>query len=514
MTYSVTRCPHCKTSFRIRDEQLQAARGAVRCGSCLEVFKATDHIVSPPTVTETAPAVPTLDTPEKEPAPAPPPSAPSDSLEDQQEVDANELFDSMFGDPEGDDDNADPFAFSDGADDGLGMPSGEGEWGEEVSDFGDLLGDSLAGNAGADQPVAQSAPAPAQADDDEELLFHDDMDNEDDDDFLIHDDMDGDDDDEMISDDPFADLGLREPDELARPKPMAGLELDESLLESAQADLDDTLLPDDNDESGNDDDEAWAKALLEDDEPPEDITRELGLESTPEPRLDTAPAETSVTPPPVPTRTRRPAVEFALAEDDPVEEEAPKTQSRTIEIPTKAMREIQPEPIKLENATKPEVNKDYAGWVTGSVVLLLLAALQLFYFNFDQWARTPQWRPAYTTVCSIIGCELPAVQDVRRIKARNLVVRSHPTVASALVVDTLMQNESSFPQPFPDLVLIFRDLNDNVVASRQFSPEEYLSGEMSGRQDIPSRTPVHIGIEILDPGQNAVSYAIQLAPNQ
>jgi len=37
---------------------------------------------------------------------------------------------------------------------------------------------------------------------------------------------------------------------------------------------------------------------------------------------------------------------------------------------------------------------------------------------------------------------------------------------------------------------------------------------MSGRQDIPSRTPVHIGIEILDPGQNAVSYAIQLAPNQ
>ena len=178
------------------------------------------------------------------------------------------------------------------------------------------------------------------------------------------------------------------------------------------------------------------------------------------------------------------------------------------------MRDIQPEPIKLDSDTDSEPNADYAGWVGGSVVLLLLAALQLFYFNFDQWARTPQWRPAYDTVCSVIGCQLPTVQDVRRIKARNLVVRSHPSVANALVVDTLMQNESAFPQPFPDLVLIFRDLNENIVASRQFSPQEYLSGEMTGSRDMPSRTPIHIGIEILDPGQNAVSYAVQLAPNQ
>ena len=511
MADSVTRCPHCKTSFRIRDEHLKVARGAVRCGSCLEVFKATEHLISPPSLTEPEPAVPTLNTPDNEPSPAVQNTSP-DSLENQQEVDANELFDSMFGDPGDDDTDSDPFAFSDGEDSLSDLPSEQGEWGEEVSDFGDLLGDSLAGTAAQEPPVAQPQTA-IQDDEEEELLFHDDMDN-DEDDFLIHDDMDGDDGDEMISDDPFADLGLREPDELARPKPMAGLDLDESLLDSTQAELDDTLLPDEGDESTNNDDEAWAKALLEDDEPPEDITRELGLDTAPEPRQDIPPSETAITPPPATSRTRTSSVKFALADDDSTDEETPQTRSRTIEIPTKAMRDIQPEPIKLENAAKPEVDKDYAGWVTGSVVLLLLAALQLFYFNFDQWARTPQWRPAYTSVCSVLGCELPAVQDVRRLKARNLVVRSHPTVASALVVDTLMQNESSFPQPFPDLVLIFRDLNDNVVASRQFSPEEYLSGEMSGRQDIPSRTPVHIGIEILDPGQNAVSYAIQLAPNQ
>ena len=42
----ITRCPHCQTTFRIRIEQLAKAKGAVRCGSCLQVFKAGDHLVS------------------------------------------------------------------------------------------------------------------------------------------------------------------------------------------------------------------------------------------------------------------------------------------------------------------------------------------------------------------------------------------------------------------------------------------------------------------------------------
>jgi len=35
-----TQCPHCRTVFRISQEQLAAADGRVRCGHCLEVFDA------------------------------------------------------------------------------------------------------------------------------------------------------------------------------------------------------------------------------------------------------------------------------------------------------------------------------------------------------------------------------------------------------------------------------------------------------------------------------------------
>ena len=40
-----TRCPHCGAQFKISDEHLGQARGAVRCGSCLQIFQATDHFV-------------------------------------------------------------------------------------------------------------------------------------------------------------------------------------------------------------------------------------------------------------------------------------------------------------------------------------------------------------------------------------------------------------------------------------------------------------------------------------
>jgi predicted Zn finger-like uncharacterized protein len=55
---NITRCPFCLTSFRVIDVQLQAANGAVRCGSCLQVFQARDYfvVVEAEATTETATA--------------------------------------------------------------------------------------------------------------------------------------------------------------------------------------------------------------------------------------------------------------------------------------------------------------------------------------------------------------------------------------------------------------------------------------------------------------------------
>ena len=45
----ITRCPGCATCFRVGEEQLAVARGLVRCGACLHVFTAMEHLLQPDT---------------------------------------------------------------------------------------------------------------------------------------------------------------------------------------------------------------------------------------------------------------------------------------------------------------------------------------------------------------------------------------------------------------------------------------------------------------------------------
>ena len=91
------------------------------------------------------------------------------------------------------------------------------------------------------------------------------------------------------------------------------------------------------------------------------------------------------------------------------------------------------------------------------------------------------------------------------------MVRSHPNLKNALMVDAVLQNNASFPQTFPSLDLVFTDLQGEPLAARRFTPEQYLGGEVAGRRDIPIKQPVHISLEIVDPGPKAVSYFITIA---
>jgi hypothetical protein len=103
---------------------------------------------------------------------------------------------------------------------------------------------------------------------------------------------------------------------------------------------------------------------------------------------------------------------------------------------------------------------------------------------------------------------LPILRALEAIQSRNLVVRSHPDVPGALLVDAIVVNEAPFPQPFPLIELRFSSLTGGLVAGRRFKPSEYLSGELRGAEFMQPRTPVHIALEIEDPGTEAVNYVM------
>jgi len=172
------------------------------------------------------------------------------------------------------------------------------------------------------------------------------------------------------------------------------------------------------------------------------------------------------------------------------------------------LRTLSEEPLHLDWQAPKKPWGRWIGWTLLNVLGLLALTGQYVWYHFGELARQEQYRSWFEQVCPEIGCQLPSRVDIDLIKSSNLVVRSHPEFSGALVVDAILYNRASFAQPFPLLELRFADLNGRLLASRRFQPGEYLGGELAGQSEMPPQTPIHISLDILDPGAQAVNYSL------
>ena len=143
-----------------------------------------------------------------------------------------------------------------------------------------------------------------------------------------------------------------------------------------------------------------------------------------------------------------------------------------------------------------------------------LLLLQFAWFQRSTLSLNPKFRPSYNILCQILTCKLPPLVNIEAIKSVQLLVRSHPDNSGALLVDTVMINNAYHPQPYPVLHLSFTDINGNLVANRAFTSSEYIGGELAGSKEMPAGQPIRLGLEIIDPGQEAVNYNLRFSQDK
>jgi len=282
-------------------------------------------------------------------------------------------------------------------------------------------------------------------------------------------------------------------------------------------------------------DESWAESLIKD-EPPRkpapvaparpraEPQPEVPLKAEPEPLRAEPPSRAKPLEEP-PLEREEPALGNLSAADDEAEAEeigdgdyaiaaepvaAPAAKPARSEpaLRDNGLLDLNDDPLQLD---WQQPKKPWGRWI-GWGLLNLIAATALVgqgvTYNFEELARKDQYRPWFETLCPEIGCSLPSKVDIAQIRSTNLVVRSHPQYMDALMVDAILYNRASFSQPFPQLELRFADLNGQLIASSRFRPSEYLSGELAGQDEMPPQTPIHISLEIKDPGAKAVNYSL------
>ncbi|WP_275944094.1 zinc-ribbon and DUF3426 domain-containing protein [Azomonas macrocytogenes] len=173
---------------------------------------------------------------------------------------------------------------------------------------------------------------------------------------------------------------------------------------------------------------------------------------------------------------------------------------------------IEEERIPRQRQPRRKPRRHWFAWTMLSLVLALAIGGQYVFRHFDELARMGELRPWFEKICPWFDCQLPIKIDISQIKSSNLVIRRHPDFKGALIADAILYNRATFAQPFPTLELRFADINSQPIASRRYHPSEYLSGELTNQAKMPPQTPIHIRLDVLDPGENAVNYSLNFLP--
>jgi predicted Zn finger-like uncharacterized protein len=169
-------------------------------------------------------------------------------------------------------------------------------------------------------------------------------------------------------------------------------------------------------------------------------------------------------------------------------------------------------PFSLRSSYAELETEPRAYWMTPLLSLAILVlvtglVLQTMLFRSTQLVEHfPRLTGPMTWFCARLPCRYSGARDLSQIELVSRDVRSHPSAKNALLIHVTLINQAKFKQPYPTLLLSLSNLNGQIVARRQFSPQEYLDKVYTPFLRMESETPVHITLAVIDPGDDAMNF--------
>ncbi len=171
---------------------------------------------------------------------------------------------------------------------------------------------------------------------------------------------------------------------------------------------------------------------------------------------------------------------------------------------------IVPDELRMEQTARSHSVLATVFWSLS--ILLLIASLVVEYTWFNKQdllpglLKDPTLKPLALKLCEYTDCAELEMRDPSRIEMISRNVYTHPNEKQALMVTTTMVNHADFAQPHPDVQIDFSNVRGELIASRRFTPPEYLQIDDDLLHPLQPGTPVTFGLEIQDPGKEAITY--------
>lgn len=491
-----TRCPQCETAFKVTEKMLSMAHGKVRCGACLEVFMATDHLLQP-RAKKISPVAAVTDnlaqTSEEDPAPVPnqaPENEPRIGNIDDVTAEINEPLSASQSDF---DDSIDTnFAAIDEA-----GTADEGAADEEfVALENESLGlstdDDFDDDALAEQMSGMSAVT-TELEVEESLETATDVE------------------DNFTEDPPlsFADESLSEAGEELS-EAIDAVDHDNLTRQPFEQEAEETVAAGLDIESEDFDDEAFIEPSISS-EPvtPEEgeIDAELDTElDTIELQLEMQQAEQDA--------DDLLAEEQSLGDPDISEfdsEQLALEEQETLDHLSQTLTEqisdtdTEPDPLDEFEGRVEKKKTSLRTLVIAATALALLSVLSVNFWNNRQtlaWDDT--WGGFTHAVCAVLPCDIQPQRDISKIRLRQRIVTPSESQENQLDVKILLTNEATFDQPYPKIIIKFSNSLGEQVAVKHFEVADYFPAKQN--ELMPAGSEIHIAFTTEQPHPDALGF--------
>jgi hypothetical protein len=145
-------------------------------------------------------------------------------------------------------------------------------------------------------------------------------------------------------------------------------------------------------------------------------------------------------------------------------------------------------------------------WMIAAIVVLsLLLVLQLLLADRDNLARDARWRPAMSSLCSVLRCTLPTWREPTAFTLLDRDVRPRPGMPGVLHVTATFRNDARWPQAWPALLLTLSDVDGRAAGARVFAPREYL-GAVPVQATLASGQSAMLSLDVVEPAPRIVAF--------
>ena len=122
---------------------------------------------------------------------------------------------------------------------------------------------------------------------------------------------------------------------------------------------------------------------------------------------------------------------------------------------------------------RPAIRRSRLWWLASALALITLAAQGIYKYRGDLATLLPETKPSLQRLCVQFGCEIPLPRRVDLLSIESSDLQADSATPSVMVLTAVLRNRAPFIQAFPALELSLTNPQDQTVARRVLSPQEY-----------------------------------------